>query len=62
MKNDLSLRLDQLTGLRYFAALLVFVSHLNWDNSSDLIKTIFGSGYIGVSFFFVLSGFVLSYS
>lgn len=62
MSNNSQLKLDQLTGLRYFAALLVFVSHLKWDNSADFIKTIFGSGYVGVSFFFVLSGFVLSYS
>jgi len=62
MSNNSQLRLDQLTGLRYFAALLVFVSHLKWENSADFIKTIFGSGYVGVSFFFVLSGFVLSYS
>jgi peptidoglycan/LPS O-acetylase OafA/YrhL len=62
MSNNSQSRLDQLTGLRYFAALLVFVSHLKWENSADFIKTIFGSGYVGVSFFFVLSGFVLSYS
>ena len=62
MKNNSLLRLDQLTGLRYFAALMVFVSHLKWNNSADFIKTIFNSGYVGVSFFFVLSGFVLSYS
>lgn len=62
MTNNYSLRLDQLTGLRYFAALLVFCSHLKWDKSQDLIKTILSSGYVGVSFFFVLSGFVLSYS
>ena len=62
MASNTSPRLEQLTGLRYFAALVVFVSHLSWDNSPALIKQIFGSGYVGVSFFFVLSGFVLSYS
>lgn len=55
-------KLDQLTGLRYFAALLVFLSHLNWNGSNVHLGKIFESGYVGVSFFFLLSGFVLSYS
>lgn len=62
MKNSSTQRIDQLTGLRFFAALLVFVSHLKWDSSPDFIRSIFANGYVGVSFFFVLSGFVLSYS
>ncbi|MCL6350491.1 acyltransferase family protein [Pectobacterium polaris] len=56
------IKLDQLTGLRYFAALLVFLSHLSWGGSSLYLVNIFESGYVGVSFFFLLSGFVLSYS
>ena len=55
-------KLDQLTGLRYFAALLVFFSHLELDGSHDFLRDVFNSGYVGVSFFFLLSGFVLSYS
>lgn len=55
-------KITQLTSLRYIAALMVFVSHLNWDNSSVHVQSIFEQGYLGVSFFFVLSGFVLSYS
>lgn len=55
-------KLYQLTGLRYVAALLVFLSHLNWDGSNVHIAKIFELGYVGVSFFFLLSGFVLSYS
>ncbi|MBF0440186.1 MAG: acyltransferase, partial [Magnetococcales bacterium] len=55
-------RLDQLTGLRYFAALLVFCSHLQWKGSSEVLIKVFESGYAGVSFFFLLSGFVLSFS
>lgn len=62
MSYNSQLRLEQLTGLRYFAALLVYVSHIRWDNSAEYIKAVFGSGYVGVSFFFVLSGFVLAYS
>lgn len=56
------IKLDQLTGLRYFAALLVFFSHLKWDNAPSALQIVFEQGYVGVSFFFVLSGFVLSYS
>ncbi|WP_158248704.1 acyltransferase family protein [Chromobacterium sinusclupearum] len=55
-------KLNQLTGLRYFAALLVFLSHLKWSGSSEILVKIFESGYVGVSFFFLLSGFVLSHS
>ena len=57
-----TIRLEQLTGLRFFAALLVFASHLNWSNSHSVFQIIFSSGYVGVSFFFILSGFVLSLS
>lgn len=60
MENKL--KLEQLTGLRYFAAMLVFLSHLSWDGTSLHLVKIFESGYVGVSFFFLLSGFVLSYS
>jgi peptidoglycan/LPS O-acetylase OafA/YrhL len=55
-------RLDQLTGLRYFAALLVFLSHVTWTGTDPTLVAVFRSGYVGVSFFFVLSGFVLAHS
>lgn len=54
--------LYHLTGLRYFAALLVFSSHSSCDDSNLYLVRIFESGYVGVSFFFLLLGFVLSYS
>lgn len=60
MKNKI--KLNQLTGLRYFAALLVFASHTSWNNSHEFFMRFFQQGYVGVSFFFILSGFVLSYS
>lgn len=56
-----------LTSLRFFFALMVFLSHL-WflqDESAfyrHLYDDVFYEGYIGVSFFFILSGFVLGYS
>lgn len=55
-------RIEQLTGLRFFAALLVFASHSNWSASAEFYQRIFKEGYVGVSFFFMLSGFVLSTS
>lgn len=62
MENLSLKRLDQLTGLRFFAAFLVFLSHLNWNRSHEFFQKVFESGFVGVSFFFALSGFVLAYS
>lgn len=55
-----------LASLRFFFSILVFTSHL-WflENDSPAIayihKNIFREGFIGVSFFFILSGFIMSY-
>lgn len=56
--------LDGLTSLRFFAALAVVFFHLRnlFDSWPRWIQSIIGHGNIAVSFFFVLSGFVLSYS
>jgi len=56
------LRLDNLTALRFFAAFSVFLHHLR-PFDLNLSKSLWGVN-LGwtVSFFFVLSGFVLSYS
>lgn len=60
--------LRSLTSLRFFAALMVMLSHLEFLESSSigavswLAKHIFYEGYVGVTFFFVLSGFILSHS
>jgi peptidoglycan/LPS O-acetylase OafA/YrhL len=55
--------LDRLTSLRAFAALSVFLFHLGNDHlwpGANVFPLTFG--YLGVSFFFVLSGFILVWS
>ncbi|WP_251096174.1 acyltransferase [Streptomyces sp. Caat 7-52] len=59
--------LPSLTGLRWMAALLVFGLHVNnfgyfGGTGGRLVNWGFGPGATGVSFFFVLSGFVLTWS
>lgn len=55
-----------LTSLRFFFALCVFVSHLSFLKGSEyyanIFETIFDEGFLGVSFFFILSGFILAYN
>ncbi|MEV7245324.1 MULTISPECIES: acyltransferase [unclassified Streptomyces] len=59
--------LPSLTGLRWVAALLVFGLHVNnfgyfGGEAGRIVLWGFGAGATGVSFFFVLSGFVLTWS
>jgi peptidoglycan/LPS O-acetylase OafA/YrhL len=59
--------LPSLTGLRWVAALLVFGLHVHnfgyfGGTAGSLVNWAFGAGATGVSFFFVLSGFVLAWS
>ncbi|MFH8347406.1 acyltransferase family protein [Streptomyces sp. NPDC018045] len=62
-------RLPSLTGLRFVAALLVFAFHATWrsnyitGSTGDALGKVFANaGSYGVTFFFVLSGFVLTWS
>jgi peptidoglycan/LPS O-acetylase OafA/YrhL len=62
-------QLDSLTGLRWVAAFMVFLSHvvltgvLPQDKVGESIGTVVAlGGYVGVAVFFVLSGFVLTWS
>ncbi|MGK9414784.1 acyltransferase family protein [Pseudomonas cedrina] len=51
-----------LTGLRFFAALYVFVFHIQirWPITEiDFIKNVINQGAIGMSIFFMLSGYLL---
>lgn len=58
-------RIDALTSLRFFAALLVVVFHHGQAavTSAPLwLQSLVKGGYVGVPFFFVLSGFILAYN
>ena len=53
--------IDTLTSLRIFFALMVFGAHYYvLDASFD--AHVFKEGFVGVSFFFVLSGFIIAYN
>ncbi len=58
-------RLPAITSLRFFAALHVALFHMNEMGAltgPHWLKSFAGIGYVGVSFFFVLSGFILVYT
>jgi peptidoglycan/LPS O-acetylase OafA/YrhL len=56
-------RLGSLTGLRFFGAVAVVFCHVGaqFTNATSL-TVLAGYGYVGVSFFFMLSGYVLTWS
>jgi peptidoglycan/LPS O-acetylase OafA/YrhL len=62
-------RLPSLTGLRWVAAFLVFGYHV-WvfpifdghASAQGVLRVLFGQGDVGVSFFYILSGVVLTWS
>jgi peptidoglycan/LPS O-acetylase OafA/YrhL len=57
-------QLHALTGLRFVAAFQVLAYHGLAPNASSpfWMRSLVGSGYVGVSLFFVLSGFVVTYT
>lgn len=56
-------RLDALTGLRWWAAFMVFLYHMQvFAPIPGPLASVLHQGYLGVTFFFVLSGFVLTWS
>jgi peptidoglycan/LPS O-acetylase OafA/YrhL len=56
--------LDALTGVRFFAAFAVLARHFQGETFANfsLARDLGVQGFAAVSFFFVLSGFVLAYS
>lgn len=56
--------LKALTAARFFAAFVVLLFHCTtWELWPDSIaRTVASTGYIAVAFFFVLSGFILTYT
>lgn len=62
--RDLARPMDlrRLTSIRAIAALLVFGYHINHHGSWLPGGRLFASGFVGVAFFFILSGFVLTWS
>jgi peptidoglycan/LPS O-acetylase OafA/YrhL len=55
-------RLDALTGLRCFAALNIVFFHFSNPEWFGIFAPIVNAGYASVSFFILLSGFVLAYN
>ncbi|MFD0449248.1 acyltransferase family protein [Streptomyces indonesiensis] len=62
-------RLPTLTGMRFVASLMVFVCHAftygiftDKELEGNLITYVAKLGFVGVGFFFILSGFVLTWS
>jgi peptidoglycan/LPS O-acetylase OafA/YrhL len=55
-------RLDALTGLRCFAALNIVFFHFSNPDLFGPLSPVVNSGYLSVSFFIMLSGFVLAYN
>src|SRR4051812_32385476 len=68
MTNPRAVYFKNLNALRFYAFFAVFLFHFNQRISPDtsiyivdLFKNIFKHGYIGVNFFFVLSGFLITH-
>lgn len=60
--HDRPPRVESLTGLRWFAAFGVFAFHANQILPLPVIGEVLRFGDAGVTFFYVLSGFVLTWS
>jgi len=62
MKERKPARLDGLTGLRTFAAINIVFFHFSNPNWFGPLAPVVNAGYASVSFFILLSGFVLAYN
>lgn len=70
MQSKVKVFFPNLDGLRFFSFLIVFLSHSFFTTNEEIVsqrwyqilkKDIFQDGDLGVSFFFVLSGFLITY-
>lgn len=65
VKTDKPAPVAALTGSRIFLALFVVCFHFGqrvWAGSPATLRSFAGSGYVSVSLFFLLSGYVLAYN
>lgn len=65
MDNSSKLRFQSLTGVRFIAVCLVFIYHNRkyWrDHLHPEVLRLFNEFHVGVSLFFVLSGFLIAYT
>ncbi|HXP09532.1 MAG TPA: hypothetical protein VN828_13585, partial [Acidobacteriaceae bacterium] len=56
------MQLPALTGIRCFAALNLVFFHFSDPRSFGPLRPVVNGGYISVSFFLMLSGFILTYN
>ena len=62
METSKPARLNALTGLRCFAAINIVLFHFSNPNWFGFMAPVVNAGYASVSFFILLSGFVLAYN
>ena len=55
-------RVDALTGLRWWAAFFVFLYHILVLAPLPTVIAVLGQGYLGLTFVFLLSGFLLAWA
>lgn len=55
-------QIKPLTSVRFFAAFFVLLSHLDYFQNTNLSFMYVKEGFVGVTLFFILSGFILAYS
>lgn len=56
------MRIEQLTFTRFIAAIAIVIFHFGKESylfNSDYVSFIFRQAHLGVSYFFILSGFVM---
>jgi peptidoglycan/LPS O-acetylase OafA/YrhL len=61
MRGQSAAQINALTGLRFFAATIVVLFHFA-HFGGKLLQNFIAHGFVGVTIFFVLSGFILAYT